>query len=91
MQARDRAILVDDEDPTYQGGSYTALQRYPHNLNKCNDLKISQQEQVIGRTKTDSIELSDANKPPYADVNKGKATDPDGKEIPMYRQNMPYG
>ena len=90
-QARASAILVGDEDPTYQGGSYITLQRYIHNLNKWNDLKISQQEQVIGRTKTDNIELSGAEKPPYAHVNKGKATDLDGKEIPMYRQNMPYG
>lgn len=90
-QDRAKAVLVGEEDPAYQGGSYITLQRYIHDLNKWNDLKVSQQEQVIGRTKAANIELTGAEKPAYAHVNKGKATDASGKEIPMYRQNMPYG
>lgn len=90
-QARANAVLIGDEDPAYKGGSYITLQRYVHNLNKWNDLAVSQQEQVIGRSKEDNVEFSGDKKAPFAHINKGKATDDQGKEIPMYRQNMPYG
>lgn len=90
-QGRSDAVLIGNEDPNYRGGSYITLQRYVHDLNKWNDLAVSQQEQVIGRSKEDNVEFSGAKKAPFAHINKGKATDEQGKEIPMYRQNMPYG
>ncbi|MCE2573631.1 Dyp-type peroxidase [Motilimonas eburnea] len=90
-EKRVNAVLIGDEDPNYQGGSYITLQRYVHNLNKWNDLAVSQQEQVIGRSKADNVEFSGEKKAPFAHINKGKSTDEAGKEIPMYRQNMPYG
>jgi putative iron-dependent peroxidase len=85
------AIVVSDEDPKFIGGTYITAQRYVHDLKKWNQLQIAIQEQVIGRTKADDIELADEHKPVFAHVNKAKATDSNGDEISMYRQNMPYG
>lgn len=89
LEARKNAVLVGEG--AYQAGCYITVQRYVHNLVKWNKLAVPQQEKVIGRSKQDDIEMSKEEKPPYAHVNKGKSTDQDGKEIPMYRQNMPYG
>ncbi len=90
-EKRAQAVLVADEDPQFSGGAYITTQRYIHDLQQWNKLKTQAQEKIIGRSKADDIELSDDEKPAYAHVNKGKATDGQGKEIPMYRQNMPYG
>ncbi|RJG39482.1 Dyp-type peroxidase [Motilimonas pumila] len=89
QEARNSAVLISEGD--YQAGCYITVQRYVHNLVKWNKLAVPQQEKVIGRSKQDDIEMSKAEKPAYAHVNKGKSTDDQGKEIPMYRQNMPYG
>ncbi len=90
-EKRAQAVLVADEDPQYSGGAYITTQRYIHDLQKWNKLKTQAQEKIIGRTKADDIEFSNDDKPAYAHVNKGKATDEQGNEIPMFRQNMPYG
>jgi putative iron-dependent peroxidase len=89
--ARAQAVLVGDEDPAWSDGSYITTQRYVHDLAQWNQLTVADQEAVIGRSKEDNIEFSAADREPYAHINKGKATAADGSEIPMYRQNMPYG
>jgi putative iron-dependent peroxidase len=89
--ARAQAVLVGSEDPAWSDGSYITTQRYVHDLVKWNQLTVQDQEAVVGRSKEDNIEFSAADRQPYAHINKGKATAADGSEIPMYRQNMPYG
>jgi len=67
------------------GGSVLLLQKWPHDRAKWEALAVSKQELVIGRTKTESIELD----PKPADAHAAK-TDQDvfGK---ILRRNMPYG
>jgi putative iron-dependent peroxidase len=68
-----------------EGGSVLLLQKWPHDRAKWEALAVSKQEQVIGRTKPDSIELD----PKPADSHAAK-TDQDvfGKVL---RRNMPFG
>ncbi len=67
------------------GGSILLLQKWSHDATAWEALPVAQQEQVIGRTKDESVELDD--KPPDSHVAR---TDQDqfGK---IFRRNMPYG
>ncbi len=67
------------------GGSILLLQKWSHDATEWEALPVAQQEQVIGRTKDESVELDD--KPPDSHVAR---TDQDqfGK---IFRRNMPYG
>jgi putative iron-dependent peroxidase len=44
---------------------------------------------VIGRTKPDSIELSDAGKPPDAHIARVELGD--GDDLEIFRRSVPYG
>jgi len=67
------------------GGSILLLQKWSHDATAWEALQVEQQEQVIGRTKDESVELDD--KPGDSHVAR---TDQDqfGK---IFRRNMPYG
>jgi putative iron-dependent peroxidase len=66
-------------------GSVLLLQKWKHKTAEWEALPIDQQERIMGRTKSDSIELE--NKPSDSHVAR---TDQDefGK---IFRRNMPYG
>jgi putative iron-dependent peroxidase len=84
-----RHVLVGDEDPEFAGGSYVLVQKYLHDLDTWNALTVEQQEAAIGRTKLDNIELSD--KAPNSHVALNTVDDPDGNELKILRDNMPFG
>ena len=83
------AVLVGDEDPEFAGGSYVMVQKYVHDLSAWNTLTVEQQEAVIGRTKLDNIEIAD--KEPNSHVALNTVEDPDGNELKILRDNMPFG
>jgi len=68
-------------------GSILLLQKWKHDVAEWESLPVSRQEEVIGRTKDESIELDDEHKPADSHVAR---TDQDqfGK---IFRRNMPYG
>lgn len=87
---RAKVALVDDEDTDFAGGSYVALQRYIHDLPKWATVGVSEQEQIIGRTKADNIEFKSEEKAPYAHIKRVSIKD-DGKSLELMRHSMPYG
>ena len=66
-------------------GSVLLLQKWKHKVDEWEALPVNQQERIMGRTKLDSIELT--NKPADSHVAR---TDQDefGR---IFRRNMPYG
>ncbi|MET0425465.1 MAG: Dyp-type peroxidase [Actinoplanes sp.] len=82
-------VLIGDEDPDFAGGSYVLVQKYVHDLSAWNALKVEDQESVIGRTKLDNIEIKD--KPTNSHVALNTVDDPDGNELKILRDNMPFG
>ncbi|MGV9668507.1 Dyp-type peroxidase [Nocardia niigatensis] len=81
------AALVGDEDPEFAGGSYVIVQKYLHDLVSWKALSTTEQEKVIGRTKVDDFELSEAEKPSNSHVAVN-----DQDEIGnIVRANMPFG
>ncbi|MEV2219085.1 Dyp-type peroxidase [Nocardia vinacea] len=85
------AAFVGDEDPDFAGGSYVIVQKYLHTMAQWRALSVEEQERVIGRTKLDDFELSDADKPANSHVAVNTVTDDDGTERKILRANMPFG
>ena len=75
---------------TGEGGSHVLTMRWVHDLVAFNQLSVPEQQQVIGRTKADSIELSDAEKPRTAHIARVEMTI-DGQELEIFRRSVPYG
>jgi putative iron-dependent peroxidase len=84
------AVLIDEEDPAFAGGSYVIVQKYLHDLAGWNTLSTEAQERIIGRTKLSDIELDDSIKPTSAH-NALNTIVEGGKEIQILRDNMPFG
>lgn len=72
------------------GGSYVLTQKWKHNLTAFNELSVSEQEYVIGRTKHDNIEMSDDQMPNDSHVSRTDV-DVDGVAQKIYRRSTPYG
>ncbi|KAJ2986145.1 hypothetical protein NUW58_g5166 [Xylaria curta] len=82
----------DGSNATVVGGSYVVIQKYLHDLKAWKTLSTEQQEAVIGRTKSDNIELDDADDG-QQQAHKTLATieDASGGEHAILRDNMPFG
>jgi putative iron-dependent peroxidase len=78
-------IAAIPEGTTGAGGTILLLQKWRHDVTLWESLPVAVQEQVIGRTKDESVELDE--KPNDSHVAR---TDQDefGK---IFRRNMPYG
>ena len=90
-QAAFDAVTIGRADPGFAGGSYVIVQKYLHDMDKWNALPVEAQEKVVGRTKLADIELSDDLKPSNSHVALNVITDPDGGELKILRDNMPFG
>lgn len=84
------AAIVGDEDPAFAGGSYVIVQKYIHDMKGWNALPVETQELIIGRRKLSDIELTDAEKPPYAH-NALASIEENGQQLQILRDNMPFG
>ncbi|MFO1378964.1 MAG: Dyp-type peroxidase [Chitinivorax sp.] len=87
---RAEVALVGDEDAGFAGGSYLHIQRWLHNMPKWRATPVAEQEQVIGRSKQDDVEMDDEVKPPTAHIAR-VVIEEDGAELEILRQSMPYG
>lgn len=81
------ALLADGE---YAGGSFVFAQRYVHHLDKWHRLGVDAQEQVIGRSKLESIELDEDVMPENSHVSRN-VIEEDGEELAILRHSLPYG
>lgn len=88
---RAETALLGEEAGIFQDGSFIFAQRYAHDLEKWKRLKVDAQEHVIGRTKLESIELDDDEKPENAHVARTVVEDEEGEEMEILRHSLPYG
>ena len=86
---RKRDALVPEGQPG-AGGAIILSQKWVHNLPKFKALAVTDQENVIGRTKPDSVEMEPDVRPVTAHVSR---TDLNiqGVAQKMYRRSFPYG
>ena len=85
------AVLIEDEDPAFAGGSYLIVQKYSHDLDAWNALTVEQQEAAVGRTKLEDVEFADEDKAPDSHLTLNVIEDEDGEEQQIMRFNMPFG
>jgi putative iron-dependent peroxidase len=71
------------------GGSYLLTQRWQHNLKAFDQLTISEQEKVVGRTKVEDVELEGDEMPETSHVSRTDAKHK-GKAMKIYRRSSPY-
>jgi putative iron-dependent peroxidase len=83
--------LVGDEDPDFAGGSYVVIQKYLHDMVAWAKVPTPLQEQIIGRTKIDNVEIDDDDAPRKSHKSLATIVDPDGNEHDILRDNMPFG
>ena len=89
-KARAVAALIGEEGRPFAGGSYVAVQRYVHDLERWRRLGDREQEQIIGRTKRGSVELAKTKKPQTAHISR-VVIEQDGAELQILRQGYPWG
>ena len=87
---RARVALAGGQEGDLAGGSYIHIQRYVHDLAAWEKLRVSDQEQKIGRTKADDIEMEDDAKPPTAHISRVDIKEGEEK-VEILRHSMPYG
>lgn len=87
-EAYDVAVVPDGEPGA--GGCFAMTQRWVHDLAAFGQLSVDQQEKVFGRTKLESIELDDDDKPATAHIAR-VVIEEDGEELEIYRRSVPYG
>ena len=88
---RAEVALLGDDAGVFADGSFVFAQRYAHNLAKWKQLKVDAQENVMGRTKLESIELDDEVKPKNAHIARVVIEDDEGEEMEILRHSLPYG
>lgn len=91
LHRRKVALVPEEADSTFAGGSYLHIQRYRHNMSLWNTIDVKAQEDVIGRTKVDNIEYSSEDKPLTAHIKRTNLKDSEGNSLEILRQSMPYG
>jgi putative iron-dependent peroxidase len=82
---------VGDEDADFAGGSYVVVQKYLHDLSAWGKTPTHLQEEIIGRTKIDNIEIDDDDAPRKSHKSLATIEDADGNEYDILRDNMPFG
>ena len=85
-EARELAVIPTGPGA---GGSFVLAQRWIHDLDAFAALAVAEQEQIIGRTRDDSIELEDM--PENSHVGRVVHEGDDGEEIEIYRRSVAYG
>jgi len=86
-QERELFSMIGDEDPVYKVGSYLFVQKYIHDLTAWKGLSTEQQEKVIGRYKSNDIEMADDVKPSNSHIALANI----GDDLKIVRDNMPFG
>lgn len=91
LHRRTVALVKEDDDEEFAGGSYLHTQRYQHNLSLWDTLSQHEQEEVYGRSKFDNLEYHPADKAPTAHTKRTSLKDKHGNAVEIVRQSMPYG
>jgi putative iron-dependent peroxidase len=87
----DAALIGADADPGFAGGSYVVVQKYLHDMAAWAALSTEEQVAIMGRTKIDNVEIDDDEAPRKSHKTLATIDDGAGGELPILRDNMPFG
>jgi len=88
-EAADAALVAEGSPGA--SSSVALVQRWRHDLDAFHALPVDEQEQVIGRSKADSVELDDDAKPADAHISRVVIEDEQGEELEILRRSIPIG
>lgn len=88
---RELALMSDDSDTLFAGGSYLHFQRYRLDLNRWQQLTQSQQELIMGYKKMDGSLLPSAQLSAQSHAVSASLQPETNRQLPLLFQNMPYG
>ena len=74
-----------------EGSSVVLVQEWIPHAEAWNALDVTAQEQVMGRSKADSVELDEDTQPENSHVSRTVIEDEAGQELPIFRRNVPHG
>lgn len=80
-------VIADGKDA---GGSYVLLQQYQHDLNRWQQLSVTEQEACIGRSKVSNDEFARADRLPNSHLNRTNIKE-NGVGLKIVRRSFPYG
>lgn len=89
--AHEAALISSTDDAEFAGGSYVVVQKYVHDLTSWAQLTTEEQEAVIGRTKSDNVELDESVQPTNSHVSLNTIEDEAGEEHAILRDNLAFG
>ena len=72
-------------------GSVVLVQVWQHDSTGLAAMSLDAQEAMIGRTKADSVELTEELMPPSSHVSRTVVTSADGEELHILRRNTAFG
>lgn len=87
----DRAAAALLSEGPFESGSFVFSQRFIHDLQTWQRLKVDAQEHVFGRTKLESIEFPDGVKRTNSHTARVVIEDEKGEELEILRHSLPYG
>ncbi len=87
-EAIEAALIPEGQEGA--GGAYVISMQYVHNLAAFNKLAVRDQENIIGRSKPDSVEMAPDRKPKDAHIARAEVSE-NGVELKIYRRSFPYG
>lgn len=88
---REIALISEQQDPVFAGGSFLHFQRYRLDMMRWQQLTQHQQESIMGRRKIDGQRLALAQLDENSHEVKASSMTSDGKGFQLLFQNMPYG
>jgi len=88
----DEALSVATIEPgrPCAGGSVALLQRWVHDLDGFGVLEVGEQEQIMGRTLAESIELDEEVQPATSHVSRVVIEDDEGEEMEVFRRSTSF-
>ncbi|KYQ91387.1 actin [Tieghemostelium lacteum] len=89
LDKRVRFGLIAKGDP-HEYGSYVFPQKWEHNLVKWEKISLHEQQDTIGRTKKESIEIPKGKRQVSSHVSRTDLKD-NGVSLKIIRQSLPYG
>ncbi|MDA8261780.1 MAG: Dyp-type peroxidase [Actinomycetota bacterium] len=83
-------VALVREPARLAGSSIALVQRWRHDLDSFSALSTEEQENVIGRTKQDSVEFDEERMPANAHVSR-TSLKVGGEALAIYRRSVPFG
>lgn len=88
---RELALVAEDVDMQFSGGSYLHFQRYRLDLNRWQQLTQHQQEMIMGYKKMDGSLVPSAQLSTQSHAVAASPQFEGPQQLPLLFQNMPYG